>query len=136
MIDAVTPPEHARGFAAEYAGVFSTLIAYLEIRASDAGEAARAEFETLLRQRPSLPTYSEYRRERARSAGLPDGQTRERVLLDGAVRGLNHRVASGLLYTDECEAAALHTYASALVAFIRGEGEFPGLLNLPSAVQS
>lgn len=127
MIDPLTPHEHARGFAAQYAGVFSTLIAYLEIRASDAGEAARAEFAILLHECPPIPTYSEYRQEHFRRAGLPDAQTRERVLLDGAVRGLNTRVASRLLFTDDREANALHAYANALVAFIRGEGEFPGL---------
>ncbi|MBI4450028.1 hypothetical protein HY634_03135 [Candidatus Uhrbacteria bacterium] len=127
-IAALTPQEHARGFAAQYAGVFATLIAYLEIRTSDAGDEARTEFEALLRQGPPLPTYSEYRRQHHGGAGLPDKQTRERVLLDGAVRGLNARVASGHLLTNDTEAAELYAYTCALAASIRGEGDFPGLL--------
>lgn len=134
--DRLMPQEHARGFAAQYAGVFSTLTAYLDVRAGDAGEEVRKGCETLLRQCGPIPTYSEYRRQHAVRAGLPDAQTRERVLLDGAVRGLNARVASGLLFTDRDEAVALYAYTHALAAFIRGEGDFPGLLDRPKESQS
>ncbi len=130
------PQEHTRGFAAQYAGVFATLTAYLDVRAGDAGEEVRKGCEALLRQCDPIPTYSEYRRQHAARMGLPDGQTRERVLLDGAVRGLNARVASGVLFTDHAEAVTLCTYTHALAAFIRGEGEFPGLLDPVREVQS
>jgi hypothetical protein len=38
------------------------------------------------------------------------------------------------VHTDDIEARALHAYVGSLVAFIRGEGEFPGLLDLSQAV--
>ena len=130
MTDALlTPAEQARGFAAQYAGVFSALTVYLEVRTGDDNAAVCEDLAELVRQHAPIPTYSEYRRKHRLQSGLPDAQTRERVLLDGAVRGLNARIASGLLFTDDCEARALFEYVGALVAFIRGEDEFPGLLD-------